>query len=97
MQQNVNMFHVRCCTIATVESEERLGSELKKTLKSLYRNIRAGASLYLTPTHPEVFHFVGLESGILTNLPAFTTRIARTRFGLEDTQGGREGTFLLSS
>ena len=49
MQQNVNMFRVWCCTIATVESEERLGSELKKTLWSLYRNIRAGASLYLTP------------------------------------------------
>ena len=83
--------------LATVESEERLGSEQKKTRLSLYRNIRAGASLYLTPTDPEVFHFVGLESEILTNLPASTTRIARTRFGLEDTQGGGEGKFLLSS
>ena len=57
---------------------------IKETLRSF---IRAGASLDWTPTHPEVFHFVGLESEILTNLPASTTRIARTRFGLEDTQG----------
>ena len=63
----------------------------RNTLRSF---IRAGESLYLTPTHPEVFHFVGLESEILTNLPASTTRIARTRFGLEDTQGGGRENFF---